>query len=108
MKQTITGRIINEKGDIIPMDEAHPLYNTYVKYLQEDGTVEMLEEYLPFELEEIAAEEKVAINLQKRDELTDTDWYVIRYIETGKEIPQDILDLRQTIRLRDEMEAKRK
>lgn len=30
--------------------------------------------------------------------LKETDWYVIRFQETGKEIPQEILELRRQIR----------
>ena len=33
-----------------------------------------------------------------RTELSETDWYIIRKQETGKEIPQDILNLRSKIR----------
>jgi hypothetical protein len=42
------------------------------------------------------------ILLQKKKEahdlLKETDWYIIRFQETGKPIPQEILDLREQIR----------
>lgn len=36
--------------------------------------------------------------LAARDYLTATDWYVIRKLETGKEIPADVLEKRQAAR----------
>jgi hypothetical protein len=42
------------------------------------------------------------ILIQKKKEanelLKETDWYIIRFQETGKLIPQEILDLREEIR----------
>lgn len=46
------------------------------------------------ELEEIKTANKKTAN----ELLKETDWYVIRFQETGKEIPQEILELRQQIR----------
>ena len=37
-------------------------------------------------------------NAEARQYLLSTDWYVIRLQETGEEIPQEILDLRQQAR----------
>lgn len=36
---------------------------------------------------------------ESRQYLKDTDWYVVRKVETGEEIPQEILDLRAQARL---------
>jgi len=41
---------------------------------------------------------KVAENYRNRKFLADTDWYVIRKMETGVEIPQDITQARATAR----------
>ena len=38
------------------------------------------------------------VNKRARNYLASTDWYVIRKLETGVEIPQDILDARQAAR----------
>jgi hypothetical protein len=50
-----------------------------------------------------ASTEEIADLSQQKKEianelLKETDWYVIRFQETGKPIPQDILDLRKQIR----------
>lgn len=44
--------------------------------------------------EEIQAE----VNAQARAYLDSTDWYVVRFAESGVAIPQDILDARQAAR----------
>jgi len=43
---------------------------------------------------------KVEIELKKQayEKLLETDWYVTRFAETGKPIPNDILELRNNIR----------
>lgn len=38
------------------------------------------------------------INAEARAYLNSTDWYVVRFAETGTPIPQDILDARQAAR----------
>ena len=40
----------------------------------------------------------MAQNHQARKILAQTDWYVIRKMETGKEIPEDILNMRMQAR----------
>lgn len=44
-------------------------------------------------------QEQAARNEEARRYLSDTDWYVVRKMETGVEIPQDILDKRAAARL---------
>ena len=41
---------------------------------------------------------RMAQNHQARKILADTDWYVVRKMETGKEIPADIADMRNKAR----------
>ena len=41
---------------------------------------------------------QMAQNHQARKILADTDWYVVRKMETGKEIPDDIIDIRMKAR----------
>lgn len=48
--------------------------------------------------EQIAATERELHNRIHKGYLSDTDWYVVRQLETGKPIPQDILDARQVAR----------
>lgn len=38
------------------------------------------------------------INTKARAYLAETDWYVVRFVETGVEIPQEILEARQKAR----------
>lgn len=45
------------------------------------------------------ASEQDKINAEARAYLASTDWYVTRKIETGVEIPQDILDARTAARI---------
>jgi hypothetical protein len=51
--------------------------------------------YTPVKPQELVDEERVA-ELEKY--LNETDWYSIRYAETGKEIPADVLQARQNAR----------
>ncbi len=41
---------------------------------------------------------QIAINEEARAYLNSTDWYVVRFAETGVTIPQEILDARQAAR----------
>ncbi len=41
---------------------------------------------------------QIAINEEARAYLNSTDWYVVRFAETGVPIPQEILDARQAAR----------
>lgn len=43
-------------------------------------------------------QQKQELKKQAYEELLPTDWYVVRFIETGIAIPQEILDQRQEIR----------
>jgi len=42
--------------------------------------------------------EQEILNKESREYLTSTDWYVIRQLETGIDIPEEILIKRQTAR----------
>lgn len=54
----------------------------------------------PILVDVVATPEQAQIitNIQARNYLASTDWYVMRKLETGVEIPEDILNLRQTAR----------
>lgn len=43
-------------------------------------------------------EMKEVLIAQKQQYLRDTDWYAVRFAETGKEIPADVLAARQAAR----------
>lgn len=48
--------------------------------------------------EKKAREEQEKINTEARKRLSETDWYVVRFLETGKAIPEDLLAERQRLR----------
>jgi hypothetical protein len=50
------------------------------------------------EIQEVQNKIKELLNKQQYDELFPTDWYIVRYVETGIAIPKSILDVRQAIR----------
>lgn len=50
------------------------------------------------EIEQARNEKEIEIRKQAYEKLLETDWYVIRFLETGKAIPADILELRSKIR----------
>jgi len=50
------------------------------------------------ELIEAKNEKEIQLKKEAYEQLLETDWYVTRFIETGKAIPSNILELRQRIR----------
>ena len=81
----------------IPKDDRNKLYIDRCEFLANGG------EFVYFEAtpEEIAEANKPIVqnlNLQQYQELSPTDWYYTRYIETGQEVPLEIKQQRQEIR----------
>ena len=70
--------------------EGHNKFNTDGSGYYED----------PRSTEEISEHELEVNNKLARQYLAETDWYVIRFQETGQPIPQDILDERAQARER--------
>lgn len=50
------------------------------------------------EINQNQIEVEIQLKKQAYEKLLETDWYVVRFAETGKPIPQDILDMRNEIR----------
>jgi hypothetical protein len=50
------------------------------------------------EIEEQENQHQQELKRQAHEELLKTDWYVVRFVETGVEIPEEILKQRQEIR----------
>ncbi len=48
--------------------------------------------------EQIAKAEQERINIEARDYLASTDWYVTRWRETGQAVPDEVLLARQAAR----------
>ena len=55
-------------------------------------------ENLTFTAEQLAEIEANAARVNAREYLKKTDWYVVRYTETGEAIPEDILQKRTQAR----------
>lgn len=58
---------------------------------------------VPPSVEELKAEKIKQVKRHAHNLFSETDWYVIRFQETGKEIPEHILAERQQIRERSDM-----
>jgi len=76
-------------------------------YKIENSTIETLDvnlipkgiEFETIEFDEvIEVEDNFELKQRAYQQLLQTDWYVTRFIETGKAIPADILELRNKIR----------
>lgn len=72
------------------MNFIKPKINIITKEVYEGATTDEILQY----------ENKIKQELKQQayEELLPTDWYVVRFIETGIAIPQEILDQRQAIR----------
>jgi len=77
------------------------------RYKIENSEIETLDinlipEGLKFETiefdEVVEIDDKFELKQRAYQQLLQTDWYVSRFIETGKAIPADILELRNKIR----------
>ena len=91
----LTGKIYFN-GIEIPLDD-----NTlqFQQYLSDKDIVGV--DYInstPEEIQEQENQQKQQLKRQAYEELLPTDWYVVRFIETGIAIPQEILDQREAIR----------
>jgi hypothetical protein len=76
--------------ELLNEDFVSAFYNFDTKEFYEGATDEQIAEYQ----NEILQQKKQIAN----ELLKETDWYITRFAETGKEIPKDILELRQQIR----------
>lgn len=96
--QTKNGVTIDENRNIIPMDESNPIYQEYLAFLKADGTVELTDMLSDFEIDLAKTE---AINKLKKecyDELALTDWYFVRKMDIGVEIPLEVIEQRNETR----------
>lgn len=85
-----TSIIRTADGACIPADAANTDYAAYLEWLAAGNTPEPAD----------VPDPRIAINEEARAYLNSTDWYVVRFAETGTPIPQDILDARQAARSR--------
>ena len=98
--------ILNKSGKVIFSTNENYNCSNDEMFTELQLTEFMINPYFDFEKNEFydAATEveklnrKKELNKQSYDKLIETDWYIIRHIETGKEIPADILEIRNNIR----------
>jgi hypothetical protein len=84
----IVYRVYNEQGG-------------YVEYAEEPQGVEFEiidKSQTPEEIAEQENQQKKELKRQAHEELLKTDWYVVRFVERGIEIPKEILEQRELIR----------
>lgn len=92
---------LQEKGFY---DVVRPEYNSKLQRLSNiyfNGSIftyDVIDIDFEKSLEELQQEKINKIKMRAQNQLSKTDWYIVRNAETGKEIPQEILDERQAIR----------
>jgi hypothetical protein len=90
-EKVIGGQLVSEwqLTDILPNETLlKPIWN---------GS-EWIEGATKEQIQQQELEQKKILKQQQYEELLPTDWYVVRFIETGIAIPEEILQQRQAIR----------
>lgn len=77
-------------------EELRETINSYIKPMWNGS--EAYEGVTPEEIAEQELEKQKILKQQQYEELLETDWYVVRFVETGVKIPEEILQQRQEIR----------
>ena len=96
--QTKNGVTIDENRNIIPMDESNPIYQEYLDFLKEDGTVEQTDLLSDFEIDLAKNEAIDKLKKECYNELSLTDWYFVRKMDIGVEIPLEVIEQRNETR----------
>lgn len=96
--QTKNGVTIDENRNIIPMDESNDIYKKYLDFLKADGTVELTDMLSDFEIDLAKTEAIDKLKKQCYDELALTDWYFLRKMDIGIEVPVEVIEKRNEIR----------
>jgi hypothetical protein len=95
----ITGKWYDENNIEVSLDtntQEGILIDSWLKL----GNQPILFDGTPEEIIQQQFKEQEIIKLQQHEELLPTDWYVIRFMETGIPIPQEIIERREEIRNR--------
>jgi acyl-[acyl carrier protein]--UDP-N-acetylglucosamine O-acyltransferase len=93
----LTGKIYLN-GIEIPLDDSTIEFQQYL--IDKDIVGFELIESTPEEINQVNSLNKIELKRQQFEELSKTDWYITRFIETGIEIPEEILEERKQIRLK--------
>lgn len=96
--QTKNGVTIDENRNIIPMDESNAIYQKYLDFLKSNGTVELTDMLSDFEIELAKNEAIDKLKKECYNELALTDWYFVRKIDIGVEVPKEVIEQRNEIR----------
>jgi hypothetical protein len=96
--QTKNGVTIDENRNIIPMDESNAIYQEYLAFLKADGTVEQTDLLSDFEIDLVKTEAIDKLKKECYNELALTDWYFVRKIDIGVEVPKEVIEQRNEIR----------
>lgn len=91
-------KIENNIINLVELQDDNEDYKKYIQYLKKGGVVEYSDYLSEEEILQIKEQKIEELKKQQYKELQETDWYYIRNIETGVEIPEDIKELRSTIR----------
>ena len=96
--QTKNGLTIDENRNVIPMDESNEKYKEYLSFLIEEGTVEQTDMLSDFEIDLAKNEAIDKLKKECYDKLTLTDWYFVRKMDIGVEIPLEVIEQRNEIK----------
>ena len=80
----------------IAVDEL--LTESFISPYFNQNTTEFYEGATAEQVTELENQKNIELKKQAHQQLSETDWYVTRFIETGKQIPTEILEQRQLIR----------
>ena len=69
------------------------------EFQYEEKPIEVKEADKEFTAEELSAQLQEQANAEAKEYLQSTDWYVTRFTETGKEIPEEVKTKRDEARL---------
>ena len=95
---TKNGVTIDENRNVIPMEESNELYQEYLSFLIADGTVEPTDMLSDFEIDLDKNETVNKLKKECYDELALTDWYFVRKMDIGVEIPLEVIEQRNKTR----------
>jgi len=95
---TKNGVTIDENRNVIPMDESNKIYQEYLDFLKADGTVKPTDMLSDFEIDLAKNEAIDKLKKECYDELALTDWYFVRKMDIGVEVPVEVIEKRNEIR----------
>ena len=93
----ITGKWYDENNNEFSLDTNTNQGLLIEKWLLE-GNEPMVFDGTEEELQQEVEKEKILLKQKAYEELLLTDWYVVRFVETGIHVPEEILQQRQAIR----------